>query len=31
MKCEAPGAQKLRHIKWIGEVSSTAQRGNSLA
>ncbi|CAG0999379.1 hypothetical protein ARNL5_03964 [Anaerolineae bacterium] len=31
MKCEAHGAQKPRHIKWIGEVLSTAQRSNSLA
>src|SRR5574343_2090267 len=26
MKCEAPGAQKPRHIKWIGEVSTTQLR-----
>lgn len=31
MKCEALGAQRPRHIKRIGEVSSTGQRSNSLA
>ena len=31
MKCKAHGAQQPRHIKWIGEVASTAQRSNSPA
>jgi hypothetical protein len=31
MQRKAHGAQQPRHIKWIGEVASIAQRGEALA